>query len=55
MTDLLLDVSIKDTELFKDIIDLLKELSEKDDTINQRLAEIMSKYDSEYKNFAKEE
>jgi len=41
-------VSITDTDLFRDIISLLKDLSEQDETISQRLAEIMSRHSTEY-------
>ena len=37
-------VSITDTDLFRDIITLLKDLSEQDETISQRLDEILSKH-----------
>jgi len=41
---LMVNVSITDTDLFKDIIALLKDLSEQDETISQRLDEILSKH-----------
>lgn len=37
-------VSITDTDLFRDIISLLKDLSEQDETILRRLDEILSKH-----------
>lgn len=41
-------VSVKDTGLFQDIIELLKDAAENDETILPRLAEIMSKHSTEY-------
>lgn len=44
------DVRIADLPMFEDILKLLQELAEKDDSVGVRLAEIMTKHspDSEY-------
>jgi len=46
MAGLTVTVSIKDTEVFKDIMALLSELSEHDESIAQRVDEIMEKHAS---------
>lgn len=43
-----IEVSIKDTELFYDIVELLESVAEKDESIMLRLTEIMSKHSTEY-------
>jgi len=43
-----ISVRIEDTDLFRDIVELLKDAAEKDTTILPRLAKIMSKHSTEY-------
>lgn len=48
-------IDITGLDLFHEIIDLLKEVAEKDPSINYKLAEIMTKYNTEYEYTVKEE
>lgn len=41
-------IKITDTDLFHDIVALLKELAEKDPYIYQRIAEIMNRHSTEH-------
>lgn len=48
-------VRIEDTDLFRDIIGLLKSVALTDDTVLPRLAEIMSKHDAEHEYLVRED
>lgn len=52
----MLEVSIKieNLDLFKDIIALLQELAEKDDSINDKMIDIMNRHSTDYEYFKKQ-